>query len=40
MMNVIINEGLADEEFIAERTENYEQFREVVLSMIRNGRRR
>lgn len=31
MMNVIINEGLADEEFIAERTENYEQFREVVL---------
>jgi formate dehydrogenase alpha subunit len=31
IMNVIINEGLADEEFIAERTENYEQFREVVL---------
>jgi formate dehydrogenase (NADP+) alpha subunit len=31
MMNVIINEGLTDEEFIAERTENYEQFREVVL---------
>ena len=31
MMNVIINEGLADEEFIAERTENYEQFRDVVL---------
>jgi formate dehydrogenase alpha subunit len=31
MMNVIISEGLADEEFIAERTENYEQFRDVVL---------
>ena len=31
MMNVIINEGLADENYIAERTENYEQFRDVVL---------
>ena len=30
MMNVIINEGWADEKFIAERCENYEAVREVV----------
>lgn len=31
LMNVIINEGLLDEKFIAERTENYEAFRAEVL---------
>lgn len=31
MMNVIINEGLVDEQFIADRTENYEATKEVVL---------
>lgn len=31
MMNVIINEGLADENFIAQRTENYEAAREVIM---------
>ena len=30
MMNVIISEGLADESFIEERTEGYEELREVV----------
>ncbi len=30
MMNIIINEGLADEEFIANRVEGFEQVREVV----------
>ena len=30
MMNVIINENLADTDFIAERTENYEEFTAVV----------
>jgi len=30
MMNVIIEEGLEDKEFIAERTENYEELKEVV----------
>ena len=30
MMNVIISEGLADEGFIAERTEGYEEFRKCV----------
>lgn len=30
MMNVIIEEGLQDSEFIAERTENYEELKEVV----------
>jgi formate dehydrogenase major subunit len=31
MMNVIINEGLADQEFIANRTENFDAFKETVL---------
>lgn len=31
MMNVILNEGLADEEFIAERTENFAAFKEEVM---------
>ena len=30
MMNIIINEGLADEEFIANRTEGFEELRQVV----------
>ena len=30
MMNVIIEEGLQDSEFIAERTENYEELKELV----------
>jgi len=30
MMNIIINEGLADEEFIANRVEGFEEVREVV----------
>ncbi len=30
MMNVIIGEGLADETFVAERTEGYEELREMV----------
>jgi formate dehydrogenase alpha subunit len=30
MMNIIIHEGLADEEFIANRTEGFEELREVV----------
>lgn len=30
MMNVIINEGLADEEFIASRTEGFEELKEIV----------
>ncbi len=30
MMNVIISEGLADEEFIRERTEGFEEFKKVV----------
>jgi formate dehydrogenase alpha subunit len=30
MMNVILAEGLADEEFIRQRTEGFEEFREVV----------
>lgn len=30
MMNVIIQEGLADEKYIAERTENFEELKEVV----------
>ncbi len=30
MMNIIIDEGLADEEFIANRTEGFEEVREVV----------
>jgi formate dehydrogenase alpha subunit len=30
MMNIIIDEGLADEEFIANRTEGFEELREVV----------
>ncbi len=30
MMNVILSEGLADEEFIRERTEGFEEFRKVV----------
>jgi formate dehydrogenase alpha subunit len=30
MMNIIISEGLADEEFIAGRTENYEELKELV----------
>lgn len=30
MMNIIINEGLADEKFIAERTENFEELKEIV----------
>jgi len=30
MMNVILSEGLADEEFITERTEGFEEFRKVV----------
>ena len=30
MMNVIINEGLADEEFIRTRTEGYEELKEIV----------
>jgi len=32
MMNVIISAGLADEEFIAGRTENYEQLKETVAA--------
>jgi formate dehydrogenase major subunit len=31
VMNVIVSEGLADEEFIANRTSNYEALRELVL---------
>ena len=31
MMNVIINEGLMDEEFIKERTEGYEELRDIVM---------
>lgn len=31
LMNVIITEGLEDKKFIQERTENYEQMKEVVL---------
>jgi predicted molibdopterin-dependent oxidoreductase YjgC len=31
MMNVILSEGLEDEAFIAQRTENFEQFRETVM---------
>ncbi len=31
LMNVIINEGLEDKEFIRERTEDYEKMKEVVL---------
>ncbi|MBN2336253.1 formate dehydrogenase subunit alpha [Candidatus Bathyarchaeota archaeon] len=31
LMNVIIAEGLQDEEFIRSRTENYDEFRETVL---------
>ncbi|HHN94290.1 MAG TPA: formate dehydrogenase subunit alpha, partial [Anaerolineae bacterium] len=31
LMNVIITEGLADEEFIANRTEGYEELKQVVL---------
>jgi len=30
MINVIINEGLADEKFISERTENFEELKEMV----------
>jgi len=30
MMNVILTEGLADKEFIANRTENYEEFEKVI----------
>jgi formate dehydrogenase alpha subunit len=30
MMNVILSEGLADEDFIAERTEGFEEFKKVV----------
>lgn len=30
MMNVIINEGLADEEFIRTRTEGFEELKEIV----------
>ncbi len=30
MMNVILNEGLADEEFIANRTEGFEELKEIV----------
>src|SRR5690554_6838343 len=31
MMNVILNEGLEDEDFIRERTENFEELKNVVL---------
>ncbi len=31
MMNVIINEGLADEEFIKTRTEGFEELKEIVM---------
>ena len=31
MMNVIINEGLQDEEYIKERTENYEEMKKIVM---------
>ncbi len=31
MMNVIINEGLADEAFIRERTEGYEELKKIVM---------
>ncbi len=31
MMNVIINEGLADEEFIRTRTEGYEELKKIVM---------
>ena len=31
MMNVIINEGLADEDFIASRTEGFEELKEIVM---------
>lgn len=31
LMNVIISEGLEDKEYIAERTEGYEEFRQVVM---------
>lgn len=31
MMNVIINEGLADEEFIRTRTEGFEELKEIVM---------
>ena len=31
MMNVIINEGLQDEEYIKERTENYEEMKKVIM---------
>ncbi|MCR4807783.1 MAG: formate dehydrogenase subunit alpha [Lachnospiraceae bacterium] len=31
MMNVIINEGLMDEDFIKERTEGYEELKEIVM---------
>ncbi len=31
MMNVILNEGLADEEFIRTRTENFEQLKPIIL---------
>ncbi len=31
MMNVIINEGLCDEEFIKNRTEGYEELRDIVM---------
>ena len=30
LMNIIINEGLANEEFIAQRTENFDALKEVV----------
>lgn len=31
LMNIIINEGLYDQEFIENRTENFDKFREVVI---------
>ena len=33
LMNIIINEGLVNEEFIAERTENFEALKEVVKDL-------
>ena len=33
MMNVIINEGLADLNFIEERTEGFEKIREIVTTV-------
>jgi len=40
MMNVILFEGLQDEEFIKSRTENFEAFRESVKKYTRSTLRR